>query len=153
MPTQNVITSRLGTIEYGDEDLVIVRHGMIGFPSLERFLIVQHRAGSPFRWLLSVDDPMTAFLITDPVLFVPEYSPEVSEAQVSEIGLDAMSAHLVYTVVNIPKGQPEEMTLNLAGPVVINPANMLGKQLVLEDAKYSLRHKVVRTPVGAQEAA
>jgi len=34
------------------------------------------------------------------------------------------------------------MTLNLAGPLVINAAERIGRQIVLEDKAYPVRHRV-----------
>lgn len=141
--TALVDTPRFGTLSYGEHDVVRFPDGLIGFPGSQHFLIIEHREGSDFRWLQNIDEPALALLIVDPSRFVKDYSPEVNESVVSNLQITDATPRLVYTVVNIPKGKPEDMTLNLAGPIVINAENRLAKQLVLEDSRYPLRHRVM----------
>jgi flagellar assembly factor FliW len=44
--------------------------------------------------------------------------------------------------VTIPKGNPEAMTLNLAGPIVVNAQNRVAKQIVLTDESFGIRHPI-----------
>ena len=48
---------------------------------------------------------------------------------------------LVYTICNIPNGNPEGMTLNLAGPIVINAQSQRARQIVLESDAYPVKFK------------
>ncbi len=116
--------------------------GLLGFPDFTRYLILQHRDGSPFRWLQCLDEPTLAFLIVDPSHYVSEYAPTLSDEAQASLELDAESPVLVYTIVTIPRGMPEKMTINLAGPIVINGANRKASQLVIDDPQYSVRHSV-----------
>lgn len=148
---QTLDTTRFGTIEIEAEDILTFGEGMIGFPAQRQFVLLEHRPGSPFRWLQSVEEAALAFLVVDPAHYIADYAPEVNETQVSDLRMEENTPRLVYTVVNIPKGKPEEMTLNLAGPIVINVENRRAKQLVLEDSRYSLKHRVL--PAGADTKA
>ena len=53
-------STRFGTIEYGDEDTIIVRDGLLGFPNCTQFLVINHKEGSAFRWLQSLEEPDVA---------------------------------------------------------------------------------------------
>lgn len=152
MTTQTFRSPRFGEIEYSAQDVVHFLEGMIGFPNDKEYLVLQHREGSPFRWLQSIATEDLAFLIVDPLIYLPDYAPEVPFSAVKGLELLEDTPQLVYTVVNIPKGKPEEMTLNLAGPIVINALSRQAKQLVLEDSRYSLRHRVGK-PLPKSEAA
>lgn len=151
MITKQIIeTRRFGSIEFSQDDIVIFPDGMIGFSGCNHFLILQHKEGSAFRWLQSVENPDVAFLIVDPTQYVPDYEFKIHESVVSGLELTEETPHLVYTVVTIPKGNPEGMTLNLTGPIVINATNQKAKQLVLEDPRWPLRHPAV--PPGTPQA-
>lgn len=142
-------TARFGTISYGDDDTVKFPEGLIGFPFLREFVMVEHKEGNRFRWLQSLDDESTAFLVVDPNAFFPEYAPVISDADASDLELDERAAALVLSTVSIPPGRPQDMTLNLAAPIIVNAGTREAKQVVLEDEAYTIRQRVF--PTGAED--
>jgi flagellar assembly factor FliW len=142
MKQQTTETARFGRITYTDGDLVSFDQGLVGFPSLSSFVFIQHKEGSPFRWMQSVDEAEVAFLVVDPAHYVEGYAPEIAETSVESVGIVSETPRLVYTIVSIPPGKPEEMTLNLAGPIVVNLETGRAKQIVIEDECYPIRHRV-----------
>jgi len=154
MMTQSLVqTTRFGEVEYSPEDVVTFPEGIIGFPQCKSYLVLNHKEGSPFRWLQSVDNPGLAFLLVEPTHYVADYKPEVAPSALNSIEINEDSLMLVYTVVTIPKGNPEGMTLNLAGPLVINATNRLARQLVLEDPRWSLKHPAIPPDKSQADAA
>lgn len=123
--------TRFGSISYRQEDVLEFPEGLIGFPKEKRFILVSVSDRSSFQWLQSLDSPQLAFLVTDPKQFIAEYAP-----------FHDQDDRCVFTTVNIPKGRPEEMTLNLAGPIVIEQSSRSGCQIVLEDEAYTTRYRV-----------
>jgi flagellar assembly factor FliW len=134
--------SRFGNIEYEDPDVITFHDGLVGFPSVTRFVILCPREDKPFRWLQSIDEPGLAFLITDPEAYVSGYAPLVGLSIARELSLEPNTPRLLFTTVNIPRGKPDEMTINLAGPLVINALERKGKQIVLEDGAYTTKYRV-----------
>lgn len=134
--------TRFGTIQFQEGDVVTLPDGMVGFPRWTRFVLVQTRAGSPFRWLQSVEDPGLAFLLADPTAYCPNYAPELPDHVAGSLGLTEETPCLVLVTAAIPRGRPEDMTLNLAAPVVINLENRTGAQVVLESEAYTMKHRV-----------
>src|SRR5579859_5740264 len=132
--------SRFGRIEFAIEDVVHFEEGLVGFSKLRHFVLVSTMGASHFRWLQSIDEPGLAFLLTDPNIYVPEYSPMVEDSVATSIGLEEGTPRLLFSTVSIPKGSPQDMTLNLAAPIVINAASGKAKQLVFEDGAYTIRH-------------
>ncbi|MBL8086885.1 MAG: flagellar assembly protein FliW [Chthonomonas sp.] len=150
--TQQASTTRFGVIEVSSGDVVSMPEGILGFPDSHRYVVIEHKPGSPFRWLQSLDEAAVAFLVVDPCTYIADYAPEIDDREAMVIELTAESAQLVYTIVNVPKGKPEEMTLNLAGPIVINADSRLAKQFVLDDSVYSIKYTPSRSanqPEGA----
>ena len=135
------LTTRIGVIEFEADDVLSFPDGLFGFPEQRRFVLVQHKEGSPFRWLQCLDDGNLSFLVVDPAHYVTDYAPPMPKAASDALRLDELTPMLVYTIVTIPSGRPEDMTLNLAGPVVINCATNLGRQIVLDDEAYPVRHR------------
>lgn len=147
--------TRFGDIDYTEEDVVQFQEGLIGFPGSKHYLILSVKENSPFRWLQSVEEPALAFLCTDPGHYVPYYAPAISDRHARELRLSAETPRLVLCTAAIPKGRPEDMTLNLAGPIVVNAEARIARQIVLEDGAYTIRHRVfpqadqVKEPVAA----
>ena len=135
-------TARFGRVTFTNDDVVTFEHGLVGFPDLSQFVLIQHGEDSPFRWMQSIDQGEVAFLVIDPAHYVDSYAPEVAESEARALGLKEETPRLVYTIVSIPPGKPEEMTINLAGPIVVNLETGCGRQIVLEDECYPIRHRV-----------
>jgi len=140
-----VETTRFGTLTLSNEQVIQMPYGMLGFPEQKRYVILEHRENSPFLWYQSIDDPPLAFVITNPLLFKPDYSVDV-ESVLEEMSWiqEGKEDHVeLYVVVNIPKGAPEKMTANLVGPVLINMRARQAVQVVLPESSYSHRHPLL----------
>lgn len=143
MITKTCIEScRFGNLEVDNDQIITFPTGLVGFSELRGFVAIDHGSDSPFVWLQAIEDPAVAFLVVDPAVFIADYAPLMSEACADALQMSESTQRVVYTIVNIPPGQPEEMTLNLAGPIVVNVEKRLAAQLVLEDEIYELKHKV-----------
>lgn len=142
MKTTIFETARFGLIEYIEEDVVSMQGGLVGFSHLQSFVILQHKEGSPFRWLQSLNQSGIAFLVVDPGHYIADFAPEIPDSWIESLELQEETPRLVYTIVSIPSGKPEDMTLNLAGPIVINLESRQAKQIVIEDPCYPIKHRV-----------
>jgi flagellar assembly factor FliW len=142
MTTMTTETARFGAVTYTNDDVVTFDTGLVGFPDLKSFVLIRHGDESPFRWMQSVDQGELAFLVVDPAHYIEGYAPEIPQADVDAVGLNEETPRLVYTIVSIPPGKPEEMTVNLAGPIVVNLETGRGRQIVLADEGYPIRQRV-----------
>jgi len=136
---QKVNTTRFGELEYATEDVLTVRDGLLGFEKCVSFLLIEHREGSPFRWLQSLEKTDVAFLVVDPFQFFADYDLEIDDSSAEELALVESTPKVVYTIVTIPRGRPDDMSVNLAGPVIINGETRIGRQFVMENPAYSVR--------------
>lgn len=136
-------STRFGTIDCTEDDIFTIPEGFLGFPTYTRFVVVNHKESSIFRWIQSVEQPALAFLVMDPAAVEPTYMPELAETDAAALMLEEETPRIVYAIVTIPPGKPEEMTLNLAGPLVINAERKIGRQVVIQDEQWSPRHAAV----------
>ena len=134
--------TRFGTIEYTNNDIISFENGLIGFSDATEFLLVPTKPGSPFSWLQSASDPSLAFLLADPSAFFEDYDPEISDADANQLGLMSGADFGVFVTSAIPVGKPKEATANLAAPILINLDTKRGKQVVLENEAYTMRHPI-----------
>lgn len=141
--------TRFGAIAYDPSDAVCFPEGLIGFEGMTRFVTISAGAGSPFRWLQSLDDPALAFLLADPDVFVPGYAPEIPARALEELGIAPGAPYLLFTTANVPPGRPRDATINLAAPVVVDPETRRGAQIVLDGDAHSIRHRAFPAGSGA----
>ncbi|MBW1672327.1 MAG: flagellar assembly protein FliW [Deltaproteobacteria bacterium] len=139
-------TTRFGIITIEEEKIITMLFGMLGFPDVKRFVILQHKDNSPFFWYQSVDDPMLAFVIMSPFLFKPDYNVDVENVlkEMSWNEEEKRNNLELYVVVNIPKGAPDKMTANLIGPILINNKIHQAVQMVISDSPYTHKFPLVR---------
>ncbi|MBI3968726.1 MAG: flagellar assembly protein FliW [Chloroflexi bacterium] len=114
--------------------------GLPGFEAHTSFVLVDVDPDETFRWLQSRIDERIAFLAVDPWLIAPEYEFELSDEDALKLGL-GNEAPLVLCIVTVPENA-EAATANLKAPLVVSRRSGFGKQVILSDERYSLRHPV-----------
>ncbi|GAB4348966.1 MAG: hypothetical protein Kow0099_31810 [Candidatus Abyssubacteria bacterium] len=143
MGTLKIHSKALGETEISEHQIIVMPSGMIGFPACTRYALVPfHDPQVPFVWWQCVDDPSLCFILIDPALIFPDYEVSVTAEELADIELQSERDASVYGVVTVPD-DPREMTVNLMGPIVVNPSARRAKQLVLADPRYSARHKIL----------
>lgn len=130
-------TTRFGTISVEEDKIIHMPSGMLGFSDKKRFLLFGHKEKTPFCWYQSVDDPAMAFVVMSPFVIKPDYAVEADEAAKAMSWEDDGDDIDVYVVVTIPRGEPEKMTANLLGPILINARTRQGIQMVISNSPYS----------------
>jgi flagellar assembly factor FliW len=136
-------TSRFGTMTVEEGQVLRLPEGIIGFPEWTRFILLDHREGSPFRWFQSVENQDLAFVLMNPLELVSDYDIDLSPEDSRLLQVDQPAAEIqALVVVNISKQSPREITANLMAPVVINSEKKIGKQVILYQTDYSVRHSV-----------
>ncbi len=135
-------TSRFREIEIQDPDIITLPEGLVGFPELTRYVILDHDNDSPFKWLQSIDDGSMAFVIISPLTFRPDYTVEVSEDEISTLSLETADDAVISVIVTIPM-DPKKMSANLKAPLIFNLKNRRGKQVIVKDAQYNTKHFIM----------
>ena len=131
------ITTRFGEIEYNPDNLLKFPAGLIGFPNLRNFIVMPNKKEGPLFWIQCIDDPAFAFVLTDPTNFFLDYhvAPDNMERQLLHIGND--DPCYVLTVVTVPPDQ--NITINLAAPIVFSPKTNRALQVILENSPYKTK--------------
>ena len=132
-------TTRFGEIEFGEEVVITFPDGILGFPEERRYLLLEHdAAGSPFKWLQSLDNPDLAFIVVDPSLIDPTYNVDLDTDLVRLIGTDDPQQCAVMCIVNVPHDHPVHMTANLKAPLVVSVETRRGRQTILGSQAYAI---------------
>ncbi|MCC5786439.1 MAG: flagellar assembly protein FliW [Phycisphaerales bacterium] len=136
-----VRTTRFGVIEIAEDRVITFPKGLLGFPERTRFCLLEPGDDACFFWLQSLDEPSLAFVVTDPALFVPDYSVPIRKEQMGELELSRLEDAQVFVIVNRVE---DHLTGNLQGPLVVNTLSRVGEQVVLAEKRWTTRHKLVK---------
>lgn len=138
-----VNTKPYGLIDIDQRQKIHFPAGILGFENLKNYVLLD-ALQQPFYWLQSMDVQEIAFVLIEPYIFRPDYSPDVSTSELEEIQLtpDSTDEMLVFTIVTIPDEQ-RDMTANLQGPLLINRNLHIGRQCISENENWKTRHKIM----------
>jgi flagellar assembly factor FliW len=142
-PTITIESHALGRLTESTDRIITFASGLPGFPEARRFVLLHNHLKAPFYCLHAVDDPSLAFVVTDPTALVPDYRPKNGASTLHELQASSPEDLQALVTLTIPPGRPREMTANLMSPLLINPEQGLGKQVVIEKPHYSHQHPVI----------
>ncbi len=136
-----VKTKAYGEIDADERQLVSFPGGLLGFEKFKDYILLDARQ-KPFFYLQSIDVPDLAFILIDPFLFRPDYSLDVNDDSLDDIGVSHPDEVLIFAIVTVPV-EGGSVTANLMGPLIINKANRLGIQTVLGDSRWRVKHDIM----------
>lgn len=119
--------------------------GIPGFSHLQFFQLMQEEE-SPFFLIQSTEEKDIGFWVVNPFSFFHDYRFTLSDVSKEALHLNEESPVAVFSIVTI-RGN-NQATVNLKAPIVINLANRMGRQVILQEDTYSIRQ-----PLFAQQAA
>jgi flagellar assembly factor FliW len=136
-----ILTKANGEIEVDERQRIRFPDGILGFEDLKDYVMFD-AAQPPFYWLQSVDRVEIAFVLIDPTVFRPDYTPDIDMEELAEIGIASPEDMLVLTIVTIPEDS-RLMTANLQGPLVINRETRVARQVISPNPKWGVRHLIL----------
>ena len=135
-------TTRFGQMCIDHSRIINFPEGILGFPDEKRFVILEHKPGSPFCWLQSIDTPELAFVMMSPLLVKDDYLTGLPASERKLLEGEGAGKYALFAFVTIPRGEVQKMTINLLGPILIDVENRIGRQLVLANSGYDTRYPV-----------
>jgi flagellar assembly factor FliW len=140
----NIVTTRFGLIQASETDLIRIPEGLVGFRQFTQFVQFPDPVAAGLWWLQSLTAPELAFGMVAPPLALSDYKVELRPGDRTALELDDERSALVYVILN--RGEGGGLTVNLQGPLVINPVRRLGRQLVLTSSRYAVRYPLDSQP-------
>lgn len=129
---------RVGRIELDESD-VVTFEAIPGFPGRTRFVVMEHTVESEMAWLVSLEDPDLAFVVSTPWSFFPNYDPPIQREHLATLGIEKMEEVEILSFVTL---SDETIFLNLAAPLLINGASRRGLQVITDDPRYTTRARI-----------
>ena len=121
--------------------------GLPGFPHLHVFQLVPWGAeGTPFSLMTSIEDPDIGFVVVEPWVFYPEYDFELDQTTSERLSLAEAADSIVLCVVTLGD-RPEDATMNLHGPIVVNRLSHEACQAVLDPSLFNVRAPLAHDPL------
>jgi flagellar assembly factor FliW len=130
----------IGGVEIGQDAVITFPDGLPGFESCRSFVLLSAPEMEPLQQLRSVSGPEATFIGIDPKRLLPSYRCELSDFDRDRLGATDDSVLLWLAIIAIePDGTA---TANLRAPIVVNPATMIGHQVMPHRCLYALRHVI-----------
>ncbi|AIQ26381.1 flagellar assembly protein FliW [Paenibacillus sp. FSL H7-0737] len=128
-----------GKLEVTEEQVYHLSKGILGFDEKSDFAFIDIE-DTPFWYLQSMEEKELSFLLGDPFAFYPSYEFELPDDETEE--LEIQSDVIVRCIITL-KDQVDKSTINLLAPIVLNPGNRKGKQIVLHKSSYLTKHTLL----------
>ncbi len=143
-------TERFGEIEIDKNNIIRFPQGILGFPNVKRYTFISEEDNDVFLWLQGIEEDV-AFIITNPLFFKPDYKIELPEEEIKELEAKKIEDITIFTIVTVP-ADPQFTSINLQGPLLINPHKNIGKQVVLLNEEYPLKYFIFMNKKDLAEA-
>lgn len=132
---------QIGEIEVNKKDIINIEEGILGFPEYSRYVLVPLGDETPLNWLQCIDKSDLAFIVSDPVYFFSDYTPDISDDDVYKLKISKSEDALICIIITIPEN-PQDMTANLVAPLIINKNIKVARQVIVQNTDYSTKHKL-----------
>jgi flagellar assembly factor FliW len=134
--------ARFGDQETTADKVIAFPDGIPGFERYKRFALFEDPESDPFQWFLSIENPDLGFVVINPLYIWPEYDPRISKDDLKSLEITSHENILIYSIVTLSE-EPQNVTANLSGPILINTTNRKARQLALLDDRYTTKHKIL----------
>ncbi len=113
---------------YGHDEVISFAEGLIGLPEMRRAVLLEMNDFEPFRWLVSLENENTRFIVVEPEQIFTGYER-------FEKGITASENLQTLAIVNL-SSEWQKTTINLRAPIVINAETKIGAQIILSESDY-----------------
>jgi flagellar assembly factor FliW len=142
-PVTTITLPRFGACSYAESEVIAFPWGLPGFENLRRFLVLSVPGQEGYIWLQSLEDVQVAMPLCDPWSLFDDYDATLPAYARQSLHIAAPDDFCLLCVVVVGKNA-EEMSINLLAPVVINLKSRVGRQITLENQRYSIRTPIPR---------
>ena len=137
-------TKFFGEVELADEKVLEFPNGLIGFENYKKFAIMydeESKGKTRISWLQSLEEPLLALSVIDPLAIVEEYIPVIEDELLETLGNPADEDLLFLLAMTVPSDMTK-VTANMKAPIIINAATKKGVQLIVENEDYPVKFSV-----------
>lgn len=140
-------TTRFGEVEIAEASIFEFHNPILGYEDEKKFVLIDHRENSKFKWLQSIKTPELAFVVTVAGVFGIDYSFELHDTIQEELGIESAEDLIALNIVVIPHENPRNSTINLLAPLIFNTKNQKAGQIILTGTDFSVTHPLIKDEV------
>mgnify|MGYP001428714738 FL=1 len=134
-------TKYLGEMEIDESKIIHFESGLPGFLDEKSFVILDIPGNELLHFLQSVTTPDLAFIVTNPHYFYEDYEFKLEDSVIELLDIKKKEEIVVMSILTV-RDPFHTSTINLKAPLVINWSNKRGKQVVLNNEKYSMKASI-----------
>ncbi len=138
-------SKKLGEFEFHQENIIYFPLGIPGFDYFKRYILLSKKNIPYFYFLHSIENDNLMFILTNPFLFIKEYSFKLSDEDLYFLeikeSIEFGKNVFVFSIVTIDE-KVKKFSLNLKAPVIINLDKKIGKQVILYDHNYPIKYEI-----------
>ena len=128
-----------------DEKILTFDNGIMGFEDMKRWtLIYDIEKGSegPISWFQSLDMAELALPVINPYTVTAVYEPVVEDELLKPLGEFKDEELVTFLTITIPSEDPSKTTANFRAPILINPVNRKGIQVIVNNEDYPIKFSI-----------
>lgn len=140
-----VKTRFFGEVDIEDEKILTFDNGIMGFEDMKRWtLIYDIEKGSegPISWFQSLDMAELALPVINPYTVTVVYEPVVEDELLKPLGEFKDEELVTLLTITIPSEDPSKTTANFRAPILINPVNRKGIQVIVNNEDYPIKFSI-----------
>jgi len=140
-----VKTRFFGEVDIEDEKILTFDNGIMGFEDMKRWtLIYDIEKGSegPISWFQSLDMAELALPVINPYTVTAIYEPVVEDELLKPLGEFKDEELVTLLTITIPSEDPSKTTANFRAPILINPVNRKGIQVIVNNEDYPIKFSI-----------
>lgn len=139
-----IMSDVFGELEVNDDAVITFEDGIPGFEDEKSFIIIEEDDEKfPFVWMLSTTESHIGFTLIDPFKTFSDYEVVLPQTAIEKLKINDSEDVTIYTMLNLNE-KVEDITTNLQGPIVVNGKLGLGKQVILDDERYTTKHYILK---------
>ncbi len=115
--------------------------GLFGFSQIRSMELAFDKEELPFMWLREEKEDGLAFVVMEPGGILPDYSVEIADGDIQVLNITGPEDTMILNIVTLLPEQPNKISLNLVGPIIVNRKSLVAKQCIINNHEdYSARH-------------
>lgn len=140
-------TKYFGSIDIDSQKVLRFPETIPGFDTKNYALIPFFPDDDSLLCLQSIEDPELAFALINPFYVDTDYEPRLTDDDLNTLASDK-DTPLAFYAIAVIRENFKDTTVNLKCPIAVNPDKRLGKQVVMEDDRYSMHAPI--SPAGKE---
>ena len=140
-----VKTRFFGEVDIEDEKILTFDNGIMGFEDMKRWTLIydiEKGPEGPISWFQSLDMAELALPVINPYTVTAVYEPVVEDELLKPLGEFKDEELVTLLTITIPSEDPSKTTANFRAPILINPVNRKGIQVIVNNEDYPIKFSI-----------